>query len=259
MLYALGRHLGRIASGELDERTLYAQSRHHRVPRPRRVAPGVLVCPICGLSARRFLRFGLAGRRNAVCPGCGSVERHRLLWLYLTRSTDLMRRRYRILHTAAEPALQERLKPRHGRRYVTLDRDDPDADIRADLTRLPFPDGHFDVILSSHVLEHVRDDQLAMAELARVLRPGGWAVLMVPFDPTSDTREDRTLDTPAARLAAYGHPFHYRIYGRDLPDRLALAGLAARILAADRLLTPHLKRRHRVNANFLLLCRKAGQ
>jgi SAM-dependent methyltransferase len=205
----------------------------------------------------RFLPFGLNGRRNSRCPVCGSVERHRFLWLYLLGATDFLGGRHRLLHTAPEPCLEDRLRPLPNLRYLSVDRFNPFADLSADLTDLPLPTAGFDRLITSHVLEHIPDDRAAMAELARVLRPNGEAIVMVPFDPSRPTTaEDPAMDTPAKRLAAYGHPFHYRIYGADLTDRLADAGLSARIVESKRYLTAHQRRRFRINRNHLLHCRR---
>src|SRR5690606_26018849 len=145
---------------------------------------------------------------------------------------------------------EPRLRARPNLRYVSVDRFNPAADVNADLTALPFPEGRFDLILSSHVLEHVPDDASAIAELARVLRPGGTAIVMVPFDPRRPaTDEGADVASPAVRMARFGHPYHYRIYGADLPDRLAAAGLVPHLVASKRLLTGHQRRRYRVNAN----------
>lgn len=256
MLFGLERLKDSIAGDRLSEARVYGDRRLYRRRGPR-VAPGMLVCPICGASARRFLAFGLAGRRNALCPSCGSLERHRLLWLYLGRRTDLSRRRYRLLHTAPEPFLAAALARLPHLRRVSVDRFNPGADVRADLTDLPFPDGRFDVVLSSHVLEHIRDDGAAIAELARVLRPGGWAAIMVPYDPKRpETEEGRDVASPAERLARFGHPYHYRIYGADLGARLAAAGFEVSMLSTERLLTPFQRRRYRVNRNHLFHCRR---
>lgn len=257
MTAGLHRLVAGLAEGRLDEAALYRMERAHRPPPGGKVAPGLLACPICGATALRFLRFGLAGRRNAQCPSCGSLERHRFLWLYLQRRTPLFRRPLRLLHTAPEPALEARLRPLPHLRYTSVDRFDPAADVQADLTDLPFAAASFDALLSCHVLEHVADDRAALAELARVIRPGGWGVLMVPFDPRLPaTLEDPANDTPARRMAAYGHPYHHRIYGADLVGRLAAAGFAAEIVTTRAFLTPHARRRWRINRNNLLLLKR---
>jgi SAM-dependent methyltransferase len=255
MLTDLADRLAEIDRDALDEAAVYRAERAYHARLPGAGAEGVLTCPICGTRALRFLPFGLNGRRNSRCPVCGSVERHRFLWLYLTGETDFATGRHRLLHTAPEPCLETRLRPRPNLRYLSVDRFNPFADLAADLTDLPLATGSFDRLITSHVLEHVPDDRTAMAELARVLRPGGEAIVMVPFDPDRPkTAEDPAMDTPAKRLAAYGHPFHYRIYGADLVDRLGAAGLAARVIDSKRFLTPHQRRRFRINRNHLLHC-----
>ncbi len=257
MLHGLTRLLPAIKDQGLDEAAVYRRESLHERPRGPVPAAGPLLCPLCGRRAARFLPFGLGRRRNAQCPHCGSLERHRFLWIYLMERTPFFRRRLRVLHTAPEPCLEAPFRARHGRGYVTLDRFDPRADVTADLTGLPFPDGRFDVVVSSHVLEHVPDDRAALREIARVLKPSGWAVLLFPYDPRGPTREDPAMDTPARRLAAYGHPYHYRIYGTDTPERLARAGLAARPVASRDLLSAHRRRLLRINRNHLFLARPA--
>jgi hypothetical protein len=257
VLFSLASQASRILAEGLDEGEVYRREALYRRPAAEDFAPGVLQCPICGVSARRFLPFGFAGRRNSRCPGCGSLERHRFLWLYLTKRTPLLSGRLRVLHTAPEPCLEERLRPRPNLRYRSVDLFNPHADVQADLAALPLPDGAFDALVSCHTLEHVVEDRAAMGELSRVLRPGGWAVIMAPFDPAiPDVLEDPANDTPTKRMAAYGHPYHYRIYGRGLLTRLAEAGLEAEVVSSCDFLTPHRRRRFRINRNYLLHCRK---
>lgn len=255
MLHGLSRLLSTITRQGLDEGAVYRRRALYRRPASPRRRPGAFACPICGNSASRFLPFGLGGRPNAQCPSCGSLERHRFLWLFLHQRTAFFRRRLRVLHTAPEGCLEARFAARHGRGYVSVDRFNPAARVQADLTDLPFPDRSFDVVLSSHVLEHVADDRAAVREIARVLRPSGWAALLFPYAADRPTQEDPAIDTPAARLAAYGHPYHYRIYGNDTAERLAAEGLPAVTVDSHALLSPHRRRRHRVNRSVLFLAR----
>jgi SAM-dependent methyltransferase len=256
MLFGLERLKDSIAEDALSEARVYGDRRLYK-RRAVQVASGMLLCPVCGASAQRFLAFGLDRRRNAECPSCGSLERHRLLWLYLSRHSDLARGRHRVLHTAPEPFMEKALDRWPLLRRVSVDRFNPNADVQADLTDLPFPDCRFDVVLSSHVLEHIRDDGAAIAELARVLRPGGWAAIMVPFDPKRPvTEEGRDVESPAERLARFGHPYHFRIYGADLTARLAAAGFRVTVHSSKRLLTAHQRRRYRINRNYLFFCRR---
>jgi len=106
--------------------------------------------------------------------------------------------------------------------YLSVDMDASRAMRAANLTRLPFPDEQYDAIVCNHVLEHVPDDRRAMAELYRVLKPGGWAALLVPMTETL-TDEDPAA-SPEERKKRFGQEDHVRLYGRDYLDRLREAG-----------------------------------
>ena len=172
-------------------------------------------CPICGKTARSFLAYGV---RNVVperkCPKCGSLERHRAVWLFFQRRTNLFADPVRMLHVSPEPFLSSRLATFENIDYLSADLDSSNAMVTLDITDIGLPDGSFDVIFASHVLEHIPDDRSAMRELHRVLRPGGWAVLQVPiWGPT--TREDTSLVDPQERKRRFGHVDHVRMYGHD--------------------------------------------
>lgn len=169
-----------------------------------------------------------AGERvDALCPGCRSAERHRKMALILARKTPALERTQRILHIAPEPALRMWLSDLPTVEYVCADLLRGDVDLRLDITDMDLPDGSFDGVICSHVLEHVDDDIAAMREFGRVLRPGGWALLNVPHEPGREaTYEDSSITTEAGRLAAFGQEDHVRIYGRDdFLNRVTKAGL----------------------------------
>ena len=169
------------------------------------------------------------GRGHAKCTRCGALERHRLLWLYLTERTDLLSKPMSLLHFAPEYAYQRRFSRIDGLRYITADLDSPLAMQSRAIMDLPFADGSFDAVLCSHVLVHVEDDRRALAEIRRVLRPGGWAILMSPIDRRRDsTLEDPAVTTPQARHRVFGQSDHFRLYGRDFAERVAASGLAVR-------------------------------
>lgn len=184
-------------------------------------------CPCCAASFSRFLPH--RGRTHAKCPGCGALERHRLLWLFLERETDLFAGGA-LLHIAPEYAFLRRLSRMSALHYVTGDIDSALVNHRLDLMDIPFAAESFNFMICNHVLEHVEDDRLALAEIHRVLKPGGWAVLMCPVDyrqPT--TLEDPTVVAPEDRHRAFGQGDHVRLYGRDYPLRLQDAGFAVRV------------------------------
>lgn len=187
-------------------------------------------CPVCGKTFGRFRSAGLVLRRDAQCVRCGALERHRLVWLYLTRATDLFDGRdKRVLHVAPEPCLEPGLRRALGPGYLTADLSDPRAMRRMDITDIDFPDDSFDVIYCSHVLEHIEDDRKAMREFRRVLRPGGWVLLLVPVT-VERTFEDPTIVSPSERLRLFGQEDHVRRYGPDFVDRLGAAGLTVRVI-----------------------------
>jgi SAM-dependent methyltransferase len=181
-------------------------------------------CPCCGGSYSRFLAVG-SPARAAACPRCNSLERQRLLYVYLLERTNLFEDRLRVLHLAPEDCLQPRLARQANLDYLSADLAAGSAMAAVDITSTAFADDAFDVILCSHVLEHVADDRRAMRELYRVLRPGGWAILQVPLDASRETTfEDATVTAAADRQRLFGQWDHVRVYGRDYPARLREAG-----------------------------------
>lgn len=180
-------------------------------------------CPVCGHAFSCFRDDW--NRANAICWRCGAHERHRLLWLYLERHPDLLGGASSLLHFAPEWCLERCLRRVAGLRYVTGDLDPGAAELELDITDLTLPDGSFDAIICSHVLEHVEADRVAMRELWRVLSPGGWAIVMVPIDLTrTSTLEDPAVRTPEQRERAYWQSDHVRLYAPDIAERLREAG-----------------------------------
>ena len=216
-------------------------------------------CPCCGREWAAFVPDW--NRPDAICPGCGSHERHRTLWLYLSELLEMKARPLEgpldnaglleearpleLLHFAPEHALRTRLASVPGVRYVTCDLDPAGVDVGADITAMPFAEGSFDAIVCSHVLEHVADDRAAMGELRRALRPGGWALVMVPIDAArARTYEDPHHTTPAQRERAFWQHDHVRLYAPDIADRLRGAGLEVRVVRMADSLPAEAPRRH---------------
>jgi SAM-dependent methyltransferase len=177
-------------------------------------------CPVCGRRYARFMRRGI----NLMCVGCRSYARHRLMMLYLQRETDLLRRSRRVLHLAPEPGLHAALSQAPTVDYVTADLEPgPNVQVQADARDLPFDDDSFDVIVCSHVLEHIPEDVRVAREMARVLTPDGVALIQVPSDPDLETTHETFAPTPADREREYGQHDHVRLYAPDIVDRLGQA------------------------------------
>ncbi len=176
-------------------------------------------CPCCGGHFKRMSQRRLAGF-GGICPRCRSHPRHRAIALLLARGRLTGRR---LLHFAPEPLFDPVFARLPEIERTTADLYAP-ADLALDITRMDLPDDSFDLILCSHVLEHVPDDRAAMSELHRVLAPGGLALVLTPYRPAVATYEDPRVTSPLGRMVAFGQQDHVRIYGADLADRLREAG-----------------------------------
>jgi len=195
-------------------------------------------CPFCKSYLRAFLPYGskisvlkdhhvVGGghRENALCPVCGSLDRERLLYLFLLWNTDLFDTPKTLLHVAPEPRVANILAAQTHVDYLTADLHSKEVMLTMDITDIRLPDSSFDAIICNHVLEHVVDDRKAMSELLRTLKPGGWAILQVPLSLSlNHTYEDNSKMTPEAREEAFGQSDHVRIYAKDYEHRLAQAG-----------------------------------
>jgi len=188
--------------------------------------------PIDGKSFRKFLPYGYGTQRpNVLSPSTLSLERHRLLWLYLQNETDFFKpvrksqdsgsSKLKVLHMAPEQCFLKRFKKLKHIDLVTADLYSPIVDIKADILDLPFNNNSFDIIFCNHVLEHIEDDQKAMQELYRVLKPGGMGIFQIPQDYTRETTyEDFSITAPEERAKHFGQYDHVRVYGSDYFDRL---------------------------------------
>ncbi|MFC0604020.1 class I SAM-dependent methyltransferase [Winogradskyella pulchriflava] len=182
--------------------------------------------PIDGKSFRSFLPYGYGKQRpNVLSPSTLSLERHRLLWLYLKNETDFFTAKKKVLHFAPEQCFLKRFKKLNNLDYTTTDLLSPIADVKADICNLPFEDNTYDVILCNHVLEHIPDDTKAMQELYRVMKPGGYGIFQIPQDLNRETTfEDDTITDKAERAKIFGQYDHVRVYGRDYFDKLRSIG-----------------------------------
>lgn len=185
-------------------------------------------CPVCESRVRGFLPFGVRPRPDVLCPVCESLERHRLIWLFFENETGLFRPPLKkMLHIAPEHCFSGMFSRCANIEYLSADLS-CQAMVRMDITDIQYPADSFDVIYCSHVLEHVPDDRKAMRELARVLRPDGWAVLQVPMGP-EQTFEDPEVTDPLERERLFGQFNHVRLYGPDYKDRLEESGFEVEV------------------------------
>ncbi|MBT5932639.1 MAG: methyltransferase domain-containing protein [Flavobacteriales bacterium] len=185
-------------------------------------------CPVCERSFSKFLSYGsnVAHRENVLCPYDLTLERHRLMWLYLTRKTDFFSAEsLKVLHIAPEQCFLTLFKKQKNLDYTTADLVSPIADIHFDLHDIPLEDNQYDVIFCNHVMEHVDDPIRCMSELNRVMKPGGWAIMQVPQDMSrAETYEDKSITSPEEREKHFWQKDHVRLFGKDYPSYLEKAG-----------------------------------
>jgi SAM-dependent methyltransferase len=184
-------------------------------------------CPVCNSKYRKFLPYGrnTSSRENALCPSCLSLERHRLMALYMKRKTNFYTANLKVLHVAPEYCFIDRFEQMKNLDYITADIESPLAKVKMDIHQIPFPENTFDVAICNHVMEHVDDYILAMSELHRVLKPGGWALIQSPQDMKYEaTYEDPTITDPKERERHFLQNDHLRLFGRNYGRELEKGG-----------------------------------
>jgi SAM-dependent methyltransferase len=202
-------------------------------------------CPCCQKRVSRWKDWS-PSYRNVLCPNCSSHPRHRLMALYLKRFTPTLKSSS-VLHFAAEKSIRLQIAA-VAKEYITADLQPEyraeeinrqeflpnEIEVQADITDLPFPEGRFDVVVCSHVLEHVHDDAKALREIYRVLKPESWALLQTPLDKGRIvTLERPDIDTPALRQKYYQQVDHVRLYGREIYNRFIAAGFLPAIIPPE--------------------------
>ncbi|MBE0534888.1 MAG: methyltransferase domain-containing protein [Phycisphaerae bacterium] len=215
-------------------------------------------CPVCRAHVRRFKPYGVHVRPEACCPVCGAFERLRFVWLVLDARPELLAGPDpKILHIAPEALLTRRFKGVPGAEYISADLESSKAMVCMDVQQIQYPDNAFDLIYCSHVLEHVPDDNKAMREFYRVLKPGGRALIMVPIN-VEQTVEDPSVTDPAERLRRFGQEDHVRKYGPDVVDRLRRAGFDVETITAEDVAAEKARKRMALRKSKLFLCKKPG-
>lgn len=182
-------------------------------------------CPICENKFRKFLPYGSKAGENRLCPVCLSLERHRLIYLYLKNHSDFFTEKYKVLHIAPEQPFLKRFKKLSNLDYTSADLVSPIADLHFDIMKIPLEDKTYDWVICNHVLEHVENDIDAMKEILRILKNGGKAILQVPINyDYAETHEDLSITDPKEREKIFGQYDHLRWHGLDYPERLKTAG-----------------------------------
>lgn len=185
-------------------------------------------CPVCEKKFSKFLSYGsnVAHRENVLCPYDLTLERHRLMYLYLKQESNFFTaENLSVLHMAPEQCFIDSFKKQKNLNYLTADIESPIADLHFDLHEIPLEDNRFDVVFCNHVMEHVENPLQCMKELYRVMKKGGWALMQVPQDFNRDlTYEDANIKSPKEREKHFWQKDHLRLFGKDYPQWLEKAG-----------------------------------
>ncbi|MCD6543262.1 MAG: methyltransferase domain-containing protein [Flavobacteriaceae bacterium] len=215
--------------------------------------------PIDGKSFKQFLPYGYGEQRpNVLSPSTLSLERHRLMWLYLQNETDFFIATKKVLHMAPEQCFLPIFKKMKNLDYTTADLYSPIVDVKADILDLPFEDESFDIVFCNHVLEHIEDDSKAMKELYRVLKLGGMGIFQVPQDlGLEKTYEDFSITSEEERKKHFGQYDHVRIYGKDYFDRLRKVGFTVKEVNYSKTISAELVDKYRlIPGEILPVCFK---
>lgn len=210
--------------------------------------------PIDGKSFKRFLPYGYGEQRpNVLSPSTLSLERHRLMWLYLKNDTSFFEKPLKVLHMAPEQCFLSRFKKMKNLEYTSADLFSPIVDVKADILDLPFEDNLFDVVFCNHVLEHIEDDEKAMSELYRVMKPGGLGIFQVPQElARKTTYEDASITTPEEKAKHFGQYDHVRVYGQDYFNRLRKVGFKVEEVDYSKKISPALIEKYRLAKGEIL-------
>lgn len=213
-------------------------------------------CPVCEKSFRKFLSYGskVAHRENVLCPYDLTLERHRLMWLYLKNHSDFFtKKNLKVMHIAPEQCFHGKFKKQMNLNYTTGDLVSPIADLHFDLHDIPLEDNTYEVIFCNHVLEHVDDDAQCMRELQRIMKPGGWGIFQVPIDYSrEETYEDPSIVSEEDREREFWQKDHVRLFGKDYPKKLEAAGFQVEVLDMKEEIGEEKFNRYRLDPNELL-------
>ena len=194
------------------------------------------ICPCCGWHVRDFTKGNgsLKTRPLSYCPRCNSKSRHRRIWLFLQEKTNLFTEQLSLFEVSPKYSFSRKFTRLSNLSYFGGDLyKRAYINFKFDLISTPLKTNSFDAVLCIHVLEEIIQDQQAMSEMFRILKPGGWAVISVPTRMDQPTYEDSSITAPKERKRAFGEPDHVRVYGYDLFDRLKKTGFEVKVDLAD--------------------------
>jgi SAM-dependent methyltransferase len=187
-------------------------------------------CPVCGYSGPFVDKNPPTGlRKHAKCPKCGAIERHRIQYLVVSNVlNNVDTSSLKMLHFAPEPFFREFFSKRFGQ-YETADLNMRGVDHKVDLQKLPFEDQSYDFVFASHLLEHIPNDEKAISEIRRILKPNGIAILPVPVvaEKTIEYPEPNPHEVYHVRAPGFNYFDRYNRYFSKL-DKISSDSLPSR-------------------------------
>ncbi len=185
-------------------------------------------CLLCEVHLRKFIDH----KTGKLCPNCGSLSRSRILWHFLNQQIFSKKEPLRVLHFSAQKYLAKKIRALKHLQYTTTDYESDVCDQQYDITQIACADQSFDLIICYHVLEHIKEDQKALQELYRILKPGGMLLLQVPFHNQKTIEEPfNEVFSEAKRTQLFGQKDHVRIYSKaDFKQRIKAAGFQLEVL-----------------------------
>lgn len=216
-------------------------------------------CPCCGWKIRAFTHAGFSFkvRTAGYCPRCNSKARHRRNMGYLEKHTNLFEDQLSLFHVSPKYCLSRNFTKRTNINYFGGDfYDGLNLSAKLDIINIPVGLNTFDCIICIHVLEHVHEDQQAIREFFRVLKPGGWAIISVPIQLDQKTYEDPAIILPEDRQRAFGELSHVRVYGYDFADRLEASGFQVQLDLGGKIDHDEMQKFGLLDDENIFFCRK---
>jgi SAM-dependent methyltransferase len=193
-----------------------------------RLKGGKVRCNVCGKNFNHFDKDEVTKRANARCPECNSLESTRTLWFYLSNEVLGKKNKNRFIYFSPELVLLEKLKT------FNIELEERSFDYFNNLQNPNFEKLHgsrFDVIIFSHLLQYIKDKQAVFSELKRLLRPGGFVIIMTLINWEMDrTYEKPETEEDIERLHHYFEPGLERVYGSDFQKQLVRAGFEVEVV-----------------------------
>lgn len=216
-------------------------------------------CPICGSFNEGFLPFGNPSRLGAKCPNCGSLERHRLAFLFLKEKTDILIRNSKIFQFNPIISFYNFFSKYDNLEYVAAGNElNNSTDEVIDLENIPYPDDTFDCVLNFHVLDKLTDDIKAMSELYRIVKPfekGGFVLINAPV-LREKTLENNNYEDAKLKEKFYHDTMRFRVYGEDIKERLESVGFIVEKYAPEDFIDSRLFENYGIKKDYLYFCRK---